>query len=211
MKKSAKQILFYVVLIAAVIAICVMLFKQSDVAMKYSDVVTAFKTGEVESFEIDKNNVISMTFKEETDFAKTFGTKGSDGKYYAEYRLASLSIFHADLGDDIEEQIAAGNLEGEYVAPTQYSAWLSYLPIILIVVSLIVMYIIMTRSISGGGGGGKMNSFAKSRAKMANPSDKDRVTFRDVAGADEEKEELEEVVEFLNAVPIERKADALQL
>ena len=195
MKKSVKQILFYVVLIVVVVVICAMLFRQSTVSMKYSDVVSAFKSGAVEEFQIDKNNTLSLILKEDSETAKNFGVKNNQGKYVAEYRLASLSIFHADLGDDIEEQIAAGTLKGEYVAPTQYSAWVSYLPIILIVVSLIVMYIIMTRSISGGGG--KMNNFAKSRAKMANPADKDKVTFRDVAGADEEKEELEEVVEFL--------------
>ena len=195
MKKGAKQILFYVALIAVVVVICAMLFRTSDVSMKYSDVVSAFKAGDVESFEIDKNNVISMTLKDGSKTAEEFGVKDNKGIYHAEYRLASLSIFHADLGEDIVNQIAAGTLQGEYVAPTQYAAWLSYLPIILIVGSLIVMYIIMTRQISGGGG--KMNSFAKARAKMANPSDRDKVTFRDVAGADEEKEELEEIVESL--------------
>lgn len=48
-----------------------------------------------------------------------------------------------------------------------------------------------------GGASGKTMSFGKSRARMINPSDKNRVTFDDVAGVDEEKEELEEIVEFL--------------
>ncbi len=197
MKKTAKQLIFYIVLIAVVIGVCAFLFQSSSAEkMQYSDVVAAFKGGEVASFEIDTDNVITMTFTEESEIGQKFGSKNSDGVYIAKYRLASISIFHADLGDVIVDQIAAGTLKGEYVAPAQYSAWLSYLPIILIVVSLIVMYIIMTRQISGGGAG-KMNNFAKSRAKMASPSDKDKVTFRDVAGADEEKEELIEIVEFL--------------
>ena len=200
MKKSAKQILFYVVLIVAVIMICAMLFRQSTVSMKYSDVVSAFKADEngqsqIEEFQIDKNNVLTMVFRDDSEIGKTFGVKNTNGKLVAEYRLASLNLFHADLGETIVKQIQDGTLKGEYVAPTQYSAWLSYLPIILIVVSLIIMYVIMTRSISAGGG--KMNNFAKSRARMANPQDRDKVTFRDVAGADEEKEELEEIVEFL--------------
>ena len=197
MKKTAKQLIFYIVLIAIVIGICVFLFQSSaSDKMQYSDVVAAFKGGEVTSFEIDTDNVITMKFTEDSEIGQKFGAKNSEGVYIAKYRLASISIFHADLGDIIVDQIAAGTLEGEYVAPAQYAAWLSYLPIILIVVALIVMYIIMTRQISNGGGG-KMNNFAKSRAKMANPSDRDKVTFRDVAGADEEKEELEEIVEFL--------------
>jgi len=196
MKKSVKHIVFYVLLIVAVVLICTMLFRTTDVSMKYSDVVSAFKAGEVESFEIDKNNTLHMTFAEDSLAGETFGARNANGELEAKYRLASLSIFHADLGDDIEEQIAAGRLEGEYVAPTEYAGLLAYLPTILIIVLVIVMYVIMTRQISGGGGG-KMNSFSKARAKMATPSDKDRVTFADVAGADEEKEELEEVVEFL--------------
>ena len=200
MKKKSKHLLLYLVLIAAVIAICVMLFRQSNEDIKYSNVVSAFKAGEVESFEVDKNNTLHLVLKDGSATAEKFGVKNGDGKYTVEYRLASLSIFHADLGDDIESQIEAGTLEGEYVAPTQYSAWVSFLPTILIVVALIVIYVIMMRQMSGGGGGiGKMNSFGKSTAKMATPSDKDKVTFRDVAGADEEKEELVEIVEFLKA------------
>ncbi len=196
MKKNVKQILFYVALIAVVIIVCVLLFKQSDVNMKYSDVVEAFKTEQVDSFVLGNDNVLKLTFKEGSQIAQEFGSKNSDGKYVASYKLSSLGIFHADLGALIVDQIAAGTLEGEYVPPAEYAAWLSYIPVILVVVALIVMYIIMTRSISNGGPG-KMNNFAKSRAKMATPDDKDKVTFRDVAGADEEKEELEEIVEFL--------------
>ncbi|MBQ9750104.1 MAG: ATP-dependent zinc metalloprotease FtsH [Clostridia bacterium] len=196
MKKTAKQLIFYIVLIAVVIGVCAFLFRSSaSEKMQYSDVVAAFKGGEVASFEIDTDNVITMKFTEDSEIGQKFGAKNSEGVYIAKYRLASISIFHADLGDVIVDQIASGTLKGEYVAPAQYSAWLSYLPIILIVVSLIVMYIIMTRQISGGAG--KMNNFAKSRAKMATPSERDKVTFRDVAGADEEKEELIEIVEFL--------------
>ncbi len=196
MKKTAKQLIFYIVLIAVVIGVCAFLFRSSaSEKMQYSDVVAAFKGGEVASFEIDTDNVITMKFTEGSEIGQKFGAKNSEGVYIAKYRLASISIFHADLGDVIVDQIAAGTLKGEYVAPAQYSAWLSYLPIILIVVSLIVMYIIMTRQISGGAG--KMNNFAKSRAKMATPSERDKVPFRDVAGADEEKEELIEIVEFL--------------
>ena len=215
MKKNFKHILFYLCLIVGVILICAMLFRSdAPDKMGYSDVVSAFKQEEVKEFEIDKNNVLTMVFDKDSPFAKYKTGQNKDGSLvYVEYKLASLSIFHADLGETIVEQMTPhptvdenGNavedthiLKGEYVAPTEYAAWLSYLPIILIVVSLIVMYIIMTRQMSGGGAGGKMGmgSFSKARAKMADAQAKDKVTFRDVAGADEEKAELEEVVEFL--------------
>ena len=216
MKKNFKHVLFYLCLIAAVIIICAMLFRSdAPDRMGYSDVVAAFKQEEVREFEIDKNNVLTMAFDKDSPYAKYKTGQNKDGSIvYVEYKLASLSIFHADLGETIVDQMTPhptvdenGNeiadphvLIGEYVAPTEYAAWLSYLPIILVVVSLIVMYIIMTRQMSGGGaGGGKMGmgNFSKARAKMADAQAKDKVTFRDVAGADEEKEELEEVVEFL--------------
>ena len=213
-KKKSKHILIYLVLIVAVIVVCALLFQNNASAkMRYSDVVAAFKAEEVKAFEIDKNNVLTMTFDAESPYAQYKTGQNKDGsEVYVEYRLASLTIFHNDLGELITEQMTPtptvdenGNtvadthvLKGEYVAPTEYAAWLSYLPMILIVVALIVMYVIMTRQISGGGGGaGKMGGFSKARAKMADAQSKDKVTFADVAGADEEKEELEEVVEFL--------------
>ena len=199
-KNNLRHILFYVFLIAAVILVCASLFQDAGAEqMKYSDVVAAFKSGEVLEFEIDKENVITMTLPASSEYAKFKVSTNDDGSAIVQYRLASLSIFHADLGDTITEQMAQGTLKGEYVPPTQYAAWLSYLPVILIVVALIVMYIIMTKQLSGGGAGGKMGmgSFSKARAKVAGQDDKNKVTFRDVAGADEEKEELEEVVEFL--------------
>lgn len=198
-KSNFKHILFYLVLIAAVVLVCAMLFRSdSPEKMDYSDVVSAFENGHVKEFTIDKNNVLSMTFDKDSEYAKFKVGENKDGTVIVQYRLASLSIFHADLGEVITDQMAAGTLKGEYVAPTQYAAWLSYLPMILIVVALIVMYIIMTRQLSGSGGGKMgMGSFSKARAKVATGNEKDKVTFRDVAGADEEKEELEEVVEFL--------------
>ena len=191
MKKGSKHLLLYILLIAVVIGVCVMLFRQTAETIKYSDIVASFTAGDVKEFEIDRYNVLDVTFKEGTASYQKWGETAS-------YRLASLEIFHRDLGDTIVEQISAGTLTGEYVAPAQYSALVSFLPVILIVVALIVVYVIMARQMSGSGGAiGKMNNFGKSTAKMANVSDKDRVTFRDVAGADEEKEELVEIVEFL--------------
>ena len=217
MKKSVKQILFYAVLIAVVIIVCVMLFANNGgKSMQYSDVVEAFKSEEVKYFEMGNDNVLYLVLDNDSEVGKEFGAliendkSEYNGCYELTYKVASLGIFHEDLGALIVEQMAPsyevdenGNtiekapiLKGEYTPPAEYSVWLSYLPIILVVVALIVMYVIMTRQISNGGPG-KMSGFAKSRAKVATSSDKDKVTFRDVAGADEEKEELEEVVEFL--------------
>ena len=185
MKKNLKHILFYVVLIAVLIVVCALIFKQTGNkdTITYDDIVRYFTNEEVSKFSLDFNNDLTLELK--------------DGKT-VKYRLADIGIFYSDLGEDIKAQITDGTLtEVEYIPQKQHAAWLSYLPLILVVVALIVMYIIMTRQLSGAGGAGKMGGFAKSRAKMAVPDDKNRVTFNDVAGADEEKEELEEIVEFL--------------
>ncbi len=87
------------------------------------------------------------------------------------------------------------NLEDYNVEPIAETPWyLAYLPYIILAVLFIGLWIFIMRQAPGGGG--KMNSFSKSKAKVMH-NDKDAVKFADVAGADEEKAELEEVVEFL--------------
>ncbi|MBB6696861.1 ATP-dependent zinc metalloprotease FtsH [Clostridium algidicarnis] len=92
-----------------------------------------------------------------------------------------------------------GEIKETYEAPRNTSVWVQMIPTLLLmgVMFFAVWFIFMQQSQGGGGGGsrGVMN-FGKSKAKMATP-DKKKVTFNDVAGADEEKEELEEIVDFL--------------
>ncbi|MBZ4664430.1 MAG: ftsH [Caloramator sp.] len=83
----------------------------------------------------------------------------------------------------------------EFIPPTKFPVWVSAIPNILMLIMLGVVWFIFIQQSQGGGGKGVMN-FGKSRAKLVN-NDKKKVTFNDVAGADEEKQELEEVVDFL--------------
>ena len=84
----------------------------------------------------------------------------------------------------------------EYEAPSNNVAWLSIIPVVLLVVLFLVFLFVFTQQSQGGGGGRGVMNFGKSRAKIASPDAK-KVTFKDVAGADEEKAELEEIVDFL--------------
>jgi cell division protease FtsH len=88
------------------------------------------------------------------------------------------------------------DVKESYALPTNVPLWLSYLPTILIVLMMIVFWVMFMQQAQGGGGGKGVMNFGKSKAKMAAP-DKLKVTFDDVAGADEEKEELAEIVDFL--------------
>jgi len=110
------------------------------------------------------------------------------------YEVTNMDYFMEDLGDEITAQQDAGTLKVDY-KPTHYSIWYSMLPYLVIIVIMGAFWFFMM-SRQGGGGGGAMN-FGKSRAKMANPNDQKKVTFGDVAGADEEKADLEEIVDFL--------------
>lgn len=89
-----------------------------------------------------------------------------------------------------------GQVEVSFVKPETTPMWLNYLPMVLILVMMVVFwFVFVQQSQSGGGGRGVMN-FGKSKAKLATP-DKQKITFKDVAGAEEEKEELAEIVDFL--------------
>ncbi|GAA0123890.1 MAG: ATP-dependent zinc metalloprotease FtsH [Clostridium argentinense] len=87
----------------------------------------------------------------------------------------------------------------DFTPPTSIPFWIQMLPTFLIIIMLVAFWGMFMQQSGGGGGGnrGVMN-FGKSRAKMATP-DKKKVTFKDVAGEDEEKEELEEIVDFLKS------------
>lgn len=93
-----------------------------------------------------------------------------------------------------QEYAERGTLNISYDKPQQTSVWLSFLPSALIIVLIIVFFFIFSQQTQGGGS--RVMSFGKSRARLLT-EDKKKVTFADVAGADEEKEELGEIVDFL--------------
>ncbi|MDD6769832.1 MAG: ATP-dependent zinc metalloprotease FtsH [Inconstantimicrobium porci] len=88
------------------------------------------------------------------------------------------------------------NVRVEFNPPSSAGVWLQIIPLVLILVMCIVTFFMFTQQAQGGGGNRGVMNFGKSRARMASPDSK-RVTFNDVAGADEEKAELVELVDFL--------------
>ena len=179
-KGNSKALLFYVLIILLVLfSVSSLLNSSTAKETTYSKMVTMFKKGEVEKFEIDENHVI------------TFETES--GEVY-EYGLLSLDIFYNDLNDTIQEQLENEDLEYTYAEPTNLPWWVSLLPYAFMIILFVVFWIFMMRQASGKGG--KMHSFGKAKAKMA-ADEKNKVLFKDVAGADEEKEEMKEFVDFL--------------
>ncbi|MBE6660703.1 MAG: ATP-dependent zinc metalloprotease FtsH [Ruminococcaceae bacterium] len=182
-RKDIKVVLIYAVLVAVIVFFLAYMFKNSAAEPPtYDKVIQYFTNEEVTEFVLSDNNILTMTLKD--------GTKVS-------YEVVSLSLFHADLGELITQQMAAGTLKGEYEPPSNSSIWLSILPSLILTLLLVGAIIYYFVSMSKNGGAGKASSFGRARVKTPSPDDKNRVLFRDVAGADEEKEELQEVVEFL--------------
>lgn len=184
MKKSIKVIAFYLIAVIAMISITSWMINNTDNGKpKYSDIIDYFKNEEVKKFEIDNSNTLILTLNDK-------------GETQLSYKLRSLDLFLNDLGDLIEEQHENGIIEWyDYEEPVEVAWWVSYLPYLIILVFVVIIYFVSINQAMGGKGG-KLNSFGRSRAHLMSDS-KNKVRFSDVAGADEEKEELQEVVEFL--------------
>ena len=206
MKANFKSIIM-LVLTVAVIVTAVSFFtqnKDNDEDIVYSELLELFEVDLVKSYEVDGNLVMSLViYKPDLDANNNY--KLVDGK--AVYKVKADGVTPVTekreytLGYNFQlTQIneIAENCERlekyEYLQAGEAPWYQVYLPYIVMAVILGAFWIFMLRSSVGGGG--KMNSFSKSRAKVAT-NDKNAVKFADVAGADEEKAELEEVVEFL--------------
>ena len=142
----------------------------------FSELVTAIEKGEVTKLEIGD------TYTNAQINGKTYKVEVTQG------------ILFTVAGDKIEEQIKNGTLETTVPEPETVSWWVSMLPTLLMVLIIGFFWFSFMRQQTGGRGG--IGSFGKSRAKSMGDM-KNKVTFENVAGADEEKKELEEIVEFL--------------
>ncbi len=183
MKKNYKLAIFYTVLTVGIILSLWLMFRSINTAdsIVYSDLVEMFTNKEVKSFEVDKNNRVVIAKK--------------DGKV-VQYQLRDFSIFYYDFSDMIKEQVADGTIEKYEYEPLAVTPWWAKaLPTVAVMVVIALLWFYMMNQ-AAGGKGSKIASFGKSRAKLGS-DEKRKVYFKDVAGADEEKEELTEIVDFL--------------
>lgn len=142
--------------------------------------------------EIEKNNLKNITVDIETSNATG---EYKDGKTFTA-NIGSMQTFQAYVNEFNSKQSISSRIAVEFIPPTKFPVWVSAVPNILMLVMLGVVWFIFIQQSQGGGGGKGVMNFGKSRAKLA-VTDKNKTTFNDVAGADEEKEELKEVVDFL--------------
>ena len=199
MKRNFKAILFYIILIAIVVfSVSSLLGQTKQEKLLYSDIVNHFASDSVVSFVVDEDYLLTMTIVD-PEYATVDEATGKVIAYNKEhlkqitYQLRSLDLFHTDLEDYIASNT---NLEDyDYEPQTVYPWWISLVPYAIVIIIFVVLWFFMMNQATGKGG--KMNSFGKAHVKTPLPNDKNRVLFSDVAGADEEKAELQEIVEFL--------------
>jgi len=190
MKNGFKIAIFYIVLIGVILIATASLWDSiPQDELVYSDIIDLFRNEQVKKFEVDEENNLAMA-------VRVTLPDGTEGETLVTYQLRSLDLFINNLGDIIEYQHANGIIEAyDYPPPYNIPWWVSLIPYVIVIVLLIAMWMFVMNQATGGKGS-KINSVGRAKAKLVTP-DKAAVYFKDVAGADEEKAELEEIVEFL--------------
>ncbi|WP_397354890.1 MULTISPECIES: ATP-dependent zinc metalloprotease FtsH [unclassified Oscillibacter] len=176
------------VFLAVVMLLCAMyLWRSSSVAepLEYSEVVRLIKQEKVESLDIF-NNTLTLHLRTQINGSTT-----------AVHELYDFELFYSDLNDLIQEQAAKGIITSYNYRADHSTNWLAILlPYVAAALLLGGMWYLMSVRSGGAGGPDRMNRFSEARTHALSERDKS-ITFADVAGADEEKEELREIVEFL--------------
>ena len=181
MNKQVKGLGFYVALLMVVIAIYT-LFKIAMMpggTYTYKDLKADLEEGNVKEIVISQNKEVPTGYiAVKLDGNKTEKLYVSDVNYIM------------TLADAADVEYSLGDVERDSVFLS------SVLPVLIVAVVVVIFFVMMNGQAAGGGGGSKMANFGKSRAKRMSDTDK-KITFEDVAGLSEEKDELEEIVDFL--------------
>ena len=194
MKGNMKTIIIYLVIFAILMAVCFAFLnnKQKQEAITFGEVVELFKDNKVVEFNINSSNVLTIKTTE--------STQAGTAVVYT-HELRSIDMFVDAVDEYVKAQLNLPKeertlqIEKWDIKALKQTSWImAFLPGLIIVVILIVFYMYMMNK--AGDSERRMNAFGKARAKM-HSKEKDRKFFSDVAGCDEEKEELRELVEYL--------------
>lgn len=212
-KNSAVRLLIYLgIPILLIIGIVVLVSSTKTPEYTYSDIVNYFRTEQVREFTVDVGSgKLQMKVvddgKSEGDASNNALTVPStdskdDGLKEITYTLASIDLFYNDVNDYVlayNEAHPDAQLEYDYTPAKNNSFWIEMIPTFLLIAALVIFWFVIMKKINANGGlGGKEMQFGKAKFKDQT-DEKRKTTFEDVAGADEEKEELEEIVEFLKS------------
>ena len=199
-KKPSRGVVGYVVLLSTLLLIAILLnggLNQTvSRRIEYPQLLEKIKNNEVGRVAIRNNSLVGVyksTIVRDEDFPdRSYDFETTIGDDF----LETVRQIEANKKGVALDQMTVDNLsfDLEYRAPVVVPWWYDFLPYLIMLIIMAVIWFVMIRSQAGGGG--KVMNFGKSRARMQDPT-KNKITFADVAGADEEKEELQEMVDFL--------------
>ena len=181
MKRFSKNITIYIIFFALVLGFFYFFSGDKEPDMKQiktSTMITHLKQNDVESITVAETKL-------------TAELKSGEKVYSYVNSAVDLNYIY-DMY--IMPQVDAGDLKLDSPPPHEDSIWITILPTLLMIGIMVFFFVFIMRQQSGGG---KAMSFGKSRAKLAKKDELKKITFKDVAGLKEEKEELEEIVDFL--------------
>lgn len=194
-KKIFRGPLIYIILIIAIVLVVKFIgttpASSSEKVKGYSEFMEMVKNDEISAIEVQGNDLTAL--KKGSSYEK----KDLPNKYDYSVYVPSIIQFQQDIVEVTgSKNITDVNIDVVYEAKPETSVWLQMLPYIILIGVVIIFWVWMMRQAQNAGGGSAMK-FGKSKVHMASQNDKNKKTFADVAGADEEKEELKEIVDFL--------------
>ena len=179
MKNSLKTLAVWLI-IGVILAVAIStILENSNTKLSYSDLIAKIDAGQVEKIELDAGGASATVKLKNDNIEKKVNVPSVD-----------------NLMENLQDNMKSASITVTEKSESAWGIFLAYLtPIGIIVIFFIFWFVLMSGANSQNGN--KTMTFGKSKARVLNPTDKNRVTFDDVAGVDEEKEELEEIVEFL--------------
>ncbi|MDG5473810.1 ATP-dependent zinc metalloprotease FtsH [Jeotgalibacillus sp. ET6] len=183
MNRIFRNTIFYLLVFLVIIGI-VGLFNsgnQPDQELTYGEFINSLENGEITEIDIQPNRSVYNVVGQKSGYAED------------EYFVTNIPLESSVL--ETIDEVAAGTTDVNVLEAPETSGWVTFLTTIIPFVIIFILFFFLLNQAQGGGGGRVMN-FGKSKAKLYT-EEKKKVRFKDVAGADEEKQELVEVVDFL--------------
>ena len=180
MKNGIKTLAMWLIIGVIFIVVLSSIVENSDSKLKYSELLTNINEGNVESIEIESDG-------------KTATVQMKDDKLKKEVNIPDMGSFLTYS----EEYLKNGAFTLEEKSQSIFITILSLLTPFGLLIIFLIFWFLMMGGANSGNPGSKTMTFGKSKARMMTPAEKNKITFEDVAGVDEEKEELEEIVQFL--------------
>ena len=180
-KRGFLSIVLYLIILVVLFSVISAIFGGGKDDLSYSQILSLFREKQVKSFTVEDNTIY-------LDLHTPYG-----GKTSLTCNLADPKGFHEEMRDVFAEQSADGVLESyDFLPEKETSPYDWILPILIAGVVLLILWVLLMGRLNAGGN--PMANFGKARTMLGNNT---KVTFDDVAGADEEKAELQEIVDFL--------------